>query len=221
MVCLAAACGKDAPSPAVPGDPAAGSAVTSVFDCGADERPFAFTVRTIGPQLALWLPLEFGRPYLVLEQVRAASGSKYAADDVMVWLHGDEAMLEVADESFKSCKRNSYQSVWEHAKLNGVDFRATGNEPGWVLEISQQVMIDLDYDYGASRIHARSAEPTENRDEMRTTYVVDENGQHMTVEILAETCADSMTGTQFESTVSITIDDRDHRVLRGCGRALH
>lgn len=218
MLVLAAACGSEDPTPTVANDPAAEPAVTAVFNCEANNTAFTFTVRTMGQHLALWLPMEFNRPYVVLESVRAASGAKYEVENVMVWLHGDEAMLDLDGQTFKGCRRDAYASIWEHAKLNGVDFRATGNEPGWTLEISGRVLLDLNYDYGASRIQVESSKPVSNNEELRTTYTAESDGTSLTIDIFGRTCTDSMSGAQFESTVTVNIGDR---VLHGCGRALH
>ncbi len=72
---------------------------TLVYACEA----FRFTIRTGPGEIALWLPEELGDRYLVLGQVRAASGAKYEGDDVMVWTHQDEAMLYVDGEAFTGC----------------------------------------------------------------------------------------------------------------------
>ena len=197
-------------------------AVTAVFECAADDAPFAFTTRTIAQGLALWLPLKFNRPYLALEQTPAASGARFegegAADGVVVWLHGEDAMLEVDGERFSGCRRDPQASIWEHAKLSGVDFRGTGNEPGWVLEISERTRIDLSYDYGASRIQANASEPVDDQRAMRTTWEAIVDGVPLKIEISAVACTDSMSGEQFESTVVIYLGDRE---LNGCGRPLH
>lgn len=213
---LAAACVGESETPTDDTDPA--PAVTAVFDCGAGDTSFAFTTRTATEGLALWLPLEFERPYLVLPQTPAASGSRYEGDGVVVWLHGEDAMLEVDGERFSGCRHDRQASIWEHAKLNGVDFRATGNEPGWVLEISERTRIDLSYDYGASRIQAISSEPVSDQQAMRTTWVANANGQLLKIEISAAACTDSMSGERFDSTVVIYLGDRE---LKGCGRPLH
>ncbi len=194
------------------------TAVTAVFECNVDDTSFAFTTRTIDQGLALWLAAKFERPYLALEQSPAASGSRYEGDGVVVWLHGEEAMLEVDGERFSGCRRNSQASIWEHAKLSGVDFRATGNEPGWVLEISERTSIDLSYDYGASRIQANASEPVDDQRAMRSTWDAIVDGVTLKLEISAVACTDSMSGAQFESTVVIYLGDRK---FQGCGRALH
>ncbi|MCI0518290.1 MAG: MliC family protein [Woeseiaceae bacterium] len=211
-----AACADESQTPTAESDPS--PTVTAVFDCGVGETTFAFTTRTVPDGLAVWLPLEFERPYLALRQTPAASGSRYAGDGVVVWQNGEEAMLEVDGERFSGCRHDRQASIWEHAKLSGVDFRATGNEPGWVLEISERTRIDLSYDYGASRIQAVSSEPVSDQQAMRTTWAATANGQALKIEISAVACTDSMSGDRFDSTVTIYLGDRE---LKGCGRPLH
>jgi uncharacterized membrane protein/membrane-bound inhibitor of C-type lysozyme len=215
-------CGGESETAVATGKSDTPPAVTAVFECAADDAPFAFTTRTIAQGLALWLPLEFERPYLALEQTPAASGARFegkgAGHGVVVWLHGEEAMLEVDGERFSGCRRDPRASIWEHAKLSGVDFRGTGNEPGWILEISERTWIDLSYDYGASRIQAKASEPVDDHEAMRTTWEAVIDGVPLKLEISAVACTDSMTGEPFESTVVIYLGDRE---LRGCGRPLH
>lgn len=218
LLVLIAACKGESGTTAAP-DPAAKSPpVTAVFECEANGENFTFTVTTIDDRLALWLPLSFERPYLAMKQTPAASGSRYESDGVVVWLHGEEAMLEVDVKRFSACRRDPKASIWEHAKLGGADFRATGNEPGWVLEIRERTIIDLSYDYGASQIHAEASEPVEDSQSMLTTWEASVDGQPLKLEISAIACTDTMSGDQFESTVVIYLGDRK---LSGCGRPLH
>ena len=69
-------------------------------------------------------------------------------------------------------------------------FRAVGQEPGWLLEISNGDEILLVSDYGSTRSSMPCVEP----------------------------CTDSMSGEEFE--VSVTIK-QTNRKLQGCGRALY
>ena len=104
--------------------------------------------------------------------------------------------------------------VWHAAKLRGVAFRAIGQEPGWLLEITNGEEILLVTDYGERRTSMPYVEPVVYQDERRTQYVIDE--YDTVVEIRGETCNDSMSGEQFEVTVIVQEADRE---LRGCGRA--
>lgn len=44
--------------------------------------------------------------------------------------------------------------VWEKAKMEGVQFRAVGNEPGWLIEVRDDQMIKFINDYGNLEIKA-------------------------------------------------------------------
>ncbi|MCP3981783.1 MAG: hypothetical protein GY716_20975 [bacterium] len=108
-------------------------------------------------------------------------------------------------------------SIWEQAKLRGVDYRAVGNEPGWVLEIGPE-RIELRYDYDESRVVLPQLVPLSDVEARRTTYR-GEAGSH-TIEIVIEgvECSDTMSGEKFDSRVTVSLDQR---VFHGCGRALH
>ncbi len=74
---------------------------TFVYAC---DPAVTFRVRTGPGEIALWLPERFGGRYLVLGQVRAASGAKYQDGPVTVWTKGDQATLEVDGETFPECR---------------------------------------------------------------------------------------------------------------------
>ena len=106
-------------------------------------------------------------------------------------------------------------NVWHQAKLRGVAFRAIGQEPGWLLEITNGEEILLVTDYGKNRQHYPYVEPIVYQEERRTQFVLE--GYGMTVEIRGDRCTDVMSGEEFEVSVSIIMTDRR---LEGCGRAL-
>lgn len=109
----------------------------------------------------------------------------------------------------------SINNVWHQAKLRGVAFRAIGQEPGWLLEITNGEEILLVTDYGQKRNRYPYVEPVVYQEERRTQYVLESYG--VTVEIRGEHCTDVMSGEEFEVSVSIIMTDRR---LEGCGRAL-
>ena len=109
----------------------------------------------------------------------------------------------------------SINNVWHKAKLRGVAFRAIGQEPGWLLEITNGEEILLVTDYGQSRNSYPYVEPVVYQEERRTQFVLESYG--VTVEIRGERCTDVMSGEEFEVSVSIIMTDRR---LEGCGRAL-
>ncbi len=109
----------------------------------------------------------------------------------------------------------SIDNVWHRAKLRGVAFRAIGQEPGWLLEITNGEEILLVTDYGQHRNSYPYVEPVVYQEERRTQYVLESYG--VTVEIRGQPCTDVMSGEAFEVSVSIIMDDRR---LEGCGQAL-
>jgi uncharacterized membrane protein len=110
---------------------------------------------------------------------------------------------------------SSIDNVWHRAKLRGVAFRAIGQEPGWLLEITNGTEILLVTDYGQNRNSYPYVEPVVYQEERRTQYVLESDG--VTVEIRGQRCSDIMSGEEFEVSVSIIMTDRR---LEGCGRAL-
>lgn len=182
-------------------------AKTLVYDCNG----FEFTGR-LGPgEMALWLPDR----YVVLSQVRSASGSKYQEGDIEFWSKGDEAMLTIGTEQYFNCVLVPHRVPWEDARRRGVNFRAVGNEPGWTLEIQQGRHLLFVADYGMRRVAA--PDPGEQvRDGTRSWHAVTDSAD-LRVEVLQETCADTMSGEEFPSRVTATLDGV---VLRGCGRDL-
>ena len=105
--------------------------------------------------------------------------------------------------------------VWHKAKLRGVAFRAVGQEPGWLLEITNGEEILLVTDYGATRSTMPYVDPVVNQEERRTRYVVGE--YNTTIEIRGEACTDTMSGESFEVSVTLFLNNKE---LHGCGRAL-
>ena len=106
--------------------------------------------------------------------------------------------------------------MWQQAKLRGVSFRAVGQEPGWLLEISHGEEILLVTDYGQNRLELPYVEPAVSQAQRRTQFVV--GSPETVIEIRGEPCRDSMSGEEFTTAVTV---ERPDRTLHGCGRALH
>ncbi len=184
---------------------------TFVYECG---DTFSFVARIESETAWLFLP----QTTLSLPRVVSASGEKYSDGITTFWTKADAALLEYNDTSYRNCMNNRTKAIWEHAKLNGVDFRAIGNEPGWYLEIRNGDTILFVGDYGNSRYEFAAPEPETNQQERRTIYRMKANGKSLTVIIEGRQCRDSMSGESFGATVSVTLDQKKYQ---GCGRALH
>jgi len=111
---------------------------------------------------------------------------------------------------------SSINNVWHKAKLRGVAFRAIGQEPGWLLEITDGTEIMLSTDYGQNVNSYAYVDPIIYQEQRRTLYVIDE--ENIEIEIRGEACQDVMSGEEFAVSVTIRISDKE---LKGCGRALY
>ena len=184
---------------------------TFVFEC---PNGYEFTARIEGQTAWLFLPGQT----VSLPQVPSASGAQYSHGRITFWNKGDEARLEIGEDSHQKCVNNRARAIWEHAKLNGVDFRAVGNEPGWHLELKRGGKILLVTDYGQSRYVFDTPRPQEDRETGITTYRVQNQEQDLEIQLQIRPCRDSMSGELFETTVTVKLDGR---TFQGCGRALH
>ncbi len=109
----------------------------------------------------------------------------------------------------------SINDVWHKAKIRGVSFRAIGQEPAWLLEITNGTEILLVTNYGETRSSFPYVEPVVHQEQRRTVFVA--GADSAVVEILGEPCQDVMSGEQFPASVTIRLSDT---TLEGCGRAL-
>jgi uncharacterized membrane protein len=201
---------------------------TSVYSCSdPNGGSFVLTTTTLNMnpgELAFWLPPRFNRPYEVLAREEGSFGKQYKAEGILFSVLEGSAVLSVDGQEFSDCSLDRRTSVWEHAKLSGVDFRATGNEPGWHLEIRHDLetssgkRIRFVYDYGERDIVLHAPDPTVDQGSGRTTYNGVNGDLTIVVELLGEPCQDSMSGEEFETTVRVEFQGRAYL---GCGRALH
>jgi membrane-bound inhibitor of C-type lysozyme len=185
-------------------------ASTFVYEC---DDGYGFVARIQGETAWVFLP----ETTAALPHVTAASGARYSEGSITYWSKGEEALLEVRSAEHLTCANNRRSAVWEHAKLNGADFRAVGNEPGWLLEIYPRRMV-LVTDYGENRYEFETPDPVENPEERRTTYEAADRGIRVLVVLEGRECRDTMSDEVFETTVAVRLNEATYR---GCGRPLH
>jgi uncharacterized membrane protein len=213
---LAAACsgGEQLPgfTSGAPSSPGAPHLTTFAYDCEDGRYLVAnFPADTD----AVWLFLPGGT--VQLPRSRADSGARYADEAVSFLVAGERDALLETDGRATACTENRRATLMEDAKLRGVDFRATGNEPGWWMEIGPDATI-LVTDYGQQRDIFATPEPEEDRTARRTTYWATSGGRDVQIVLIGEPCQDSMRGDSFQTTVQIRLGQAS---LTGCGQALH
>jgi len=185
-------------------------AKTFVYECGGD---YSFVARIEGEKAWLFL---LGRT-VPLPKVPSGSGAKYSNGQITLWSKGEEALMLFGERERYTCRNNRVRSVWEHAKFNGVSFRAVGNEPGWHLEIYMQERMVLVTDYGESSLEFAVPEPDTDQRARTTTYSIQDGEHDLTILIEGRPCQDTMSGEEFEAAVTVTLNGR---TLSGCGRSL-
>ena len=200
-----------------PGDPVSEtadsrqvSASTFFFECD-DQSSFVARVESSHA----WLFLE--NITVNLPRRPSASGVKYEGVEYLFWSKGDEALLETPGKKHLNCKNNRAKAIWEAAKLDGADFRAIGNEPGWTLLLSADLLV-LDADYGTNHYEFKTPEPDVDVEARLTRYQVPGNGQDFLLELTGQPCYDTMSGEAFPTRVRIQLNGK---WLHGCGRPLH
>ncbi|GAN00435.1 hypothetical protein U91I_04101 [alpha proteobacterium U9-1i] len=104
---------------------------------------------------------------------------------------------------------------WDGARAAGVDFRAVGQEPGWLLDIYTQDRIVLAWNYAQSRA-AFPLTPPQSPQEGATRYETQADGHTLVITTRRAPCQDVMSGENFPATVEIVIDGT---TLQGCGRS--
>jgi uncharacterized membrane protein len=184
------------------------STQTFVFTCSDS---LEFVARANNKEAWLFLPSG------TIQLPHTETGS-YRNDQTYLQINGQEASLEAPGVKHLLCKNDRSQAIWEHAKLNGADYRAIGNEPGWTLEIRNQDSIILITDYGSTR-HEFTLPKPETDETNRITRYQSKNSDHELIFMISgEACLDSMSGEEFSSKATVTLDGKR---LQGCGRALH
>ncbi len=105
--------------------------------------------------------------------------------------------------------------AWDAARAAGIDFRAIGQEPGWIVDIYTQGRIVALLDYGETLIEFPRTDPTHPA-EGATRYETQTTSHSLSITILRTPCQDAMSGDPYPTSVELVVDGR---ALTGCGRS--
>lgn len=143
-----------------------------------------------------------GQDYRMVEVV-AASGARYVHEDddsTEFWSKGETAMVTIVGDQLPECT-----PIDDSAE----PYRASGNEPGWNVDI-REMQVDVVADYG-------SLTRTAPRPDVRVTpgtYLFDMPGINTSLTLKERLCRDNATGMPHPHSATLRLDDRS---LRGCG----
>lgn len=183
----------------------AGLLAAYAFNCVSG--PTIITRIAGGDAIDLVLPDEIRR----LRRELTAFGVKYSNYDVSLWNKGREVTLQIRGHSYL-CVEERAESIREDALLRGVQFRASGEEGDWVLEVSKERISFTDSIYGSAVVPRSAPEETEGT----TIYVSTTEAHRLQVIIDQRECVNFMTGERSEASVEVNLDGDGYR---GCGYA--
>ena len=157
-----------------------------------------------------------------LRRAVSASGARYVneAEQIEFWNKGDKAMISIKARKFTNCTTDAREISWFRARLQGVDFRAVGQEPGWMVEIrEQQHTGELLLDYGTRQLQLRNVERVEKgRPPDTVLFKAHTDSARVSIRAVREECRDPMNGNRSSYTATVTIQGKAYR---GCGRFLN
>lgn len=202
--------GAQAPAPAGPPAPLR----AHVFDCvGGPSFVMVQTADGAGPSDAIDLVLP--NRHHRLPRFPTGSGVRYADRGIAVWNKGREAILDLDGRVYR-CGENRPASIREDARARGVEFRASGNEPGWTWELLPDRTVFVG-GYGTERVATPRPSPQSAPTPGETVHAASTDAHRLTVRIRDTACVDSMSGERYGATVEVELDGRAYR---GCGDAL-
>jgi putative lipoprotein len=199
------------PLPAQDDAPPEGVLRAYVWDC---DGGLTLRMRNLFREKAISLELHEGARRL--PQLPSASGARYGDDSVVFWTKGGTATFERKGSPGVQCRENRARSLAADARLRGVEFRGTGNEPGWVLEAGPGTMLVFVTNYGEERHEFRDAAVSGDLATGRTYSAVHDRTS-LKATIRKEPCSDDMAGTPFGYSFVVEFGGRTYR---GCGDGL-
>ncbi|RTR02037.1 COG3650 family protein [Halomonas nitroreducens] len=152
-----------------------------------------------------------------LDPAVVASGQRYQQGDLGVWLKGDEAVVE-SSRGRLDCQQDIAMDTLTRDGHPGVMFHGRGNEPGWHVQLANDVPeIDMSLDYGNRQVSLPYRVTTLDNGAGRVILASGQAARPFTLRIEAKACFDDMSGQPWPARVTLTLNDE---VYRGCGQGI-
>lgn len=146
-----------------------------------------------------------------------ASGARYQQGDLSFWNKGREALVE-SQRGRLDCRVDVTHDALTRQEHPGVMFRGQGNEPGWYVELANDVPeLTLSLDYGRREVTLPYRVTTLDNEAGRVILASGQAARPFTLRIEAKACFDSMSGRPWPARVTLSLNDE---VYRGCGQGI-
>ncbi|MDR5865209.1 COG3650 family protein [Halomonas koreensis] len=206
--------GQDAASPEAPLLPSAlfpGEAAELVgWRCTPAQD---LVTATTEDELRLWSAHGANR----LEPAVVASGNRYQNGELGVWLKGDEALVE-SQRGRLDCRQDVTLDALTRQEHPGVMFHGRGNEPGWHVELANDVPeLTMTLDYGRREATLPYRVTTLDNQAGRVILASGQAARPFTLRIEAKACFDDMSGQPWPARVTLKLNGETYR---GCGQGI-
>lgn len=183
-----------------------------VWECDGD---LTLDVRNLFREDAVTIALHEGERKLPL--VVSASGAKYADETITFWTKGNEATFERKGTPPVNCREVRAKSLLADARVRGVTYRGTGNEPGWMAEIGPATRLLFVANFGAERHEFGDASTPGADPSGATVFTARHGNEEIKVTVTREACIDDMSGAEFDHRMVVEFGGQ---ILRGCAAAV-
>lgn len=107
-------------------------------------------------------------------------------------------------------------STWQKARQRGVQFRAIGQEPGWIVEVTAD-SLRVEWNYGQQVASGPRIGTAGRASSADLRYRSETEEGPVEVEAVERRCVDPMNGDAFPMTVTVRLETD---TLSGCGKVL-
>jgi heat shock protein HslJ len=125
----------------------------------------------------------------------------------------DGTLVLTSDKGAQIVLRRQESASLQDARARGVDFRAVGQEPAWLVELKLGDHITAMLDYGATSLLLPTPRG-ETASDGTEVYDASTDTDHLVLSIESKVCVDPMSGESHPSTVNLTVNDKPYH---GCG----
>jgi putative lipoprotein len=129
-------------------------------------------------------------------------------------MSGDGSALKLDRQTATAGMAPQAKRPWADAARRGIKFRALGNEPSWVLEVTDK-QLTMITDLGERRTEFPLAKPVMKGE--TTIWRSAGAGEGLVAVVQRARCVDGMSGEEFEASAAATFEGQTYR---GCGRFL-